>query len=77
MLDEAVRLGIHEELKALLQAVIDVVIWRQDPDDPKRGEALLQLFPLSEDFWLSASVNRGAASSWGCQTWLRRQDSNL
>jgi site-specific DNA recombinase len=46
VLDEAERAGAREELKALLQSVIDVVEWRQDPADEKRGEALLQLFPV-------------------------------
>jgi hypothetical protein len=56
--------------------VIDVVEWRQDPTDAKKGEAHIKLFPLSEDFWLRSGVNQPAQGSWGCPTWLRRQDSN-
>lgn len=46
VLDEAERAGARAELKALLQSVIDVVEWRQDPVDEKKGEVLLQLFPV-------------------------------
>ncbi len=51
-LDAAQQAGTPHELQALLRAVIDVVEWRQDPADPKKGDAHIKLFPLSEDFWL-------------------------
>ena len=46
ILEEVERADGRDELKALLQSVIDVVEWRQDPADEKKGEALLQLFPV-------------------------------
>jgi hypothetical protein len=45
-IDEAERLGTRQELTNLLQTVIDDVEWRQDPKDPKRGEALIKLYEL-------------------------------
>ena len=43
--------GDRENLKGLLRAVVDVVEWRQSPDDPKRGDALVRLFELPPDLW--------------------------
>jgi predicted nucleic acid-binding Zn-ribbon protein len=52
IIDEAERLGARQELKSLLQTVIDGVEWRQDPKDPKLGEALIRLYELPAEFGL-------------------------
>ena len=82
LIDEARRLKAHEDLRGLLQAVIDVVEWRPDPEDAKRGEALIQLFDLPQDFWSSTGAEKKKPSdpllggSLGCPTWLPDVDSN-
>lgn len=82
LLDDARRVGAHDELRALVQALVDAVEWRQSPDDPKRGEALISLYPLPdllarpEDAMPPQLVNRGDGGSSCRQDWLRRRVSN-
>lgn len=82
LIDEAKRLKAHDELKGMLQAVIDVVEWRPDPAEPKRGEALIQLFDLPKDFWSTEDAEKESPAkpvlggSLGCPTWLPNLDSN-
>lgn len=76
MLAEARRQGASEELRSLIQAVVDAIVWRQDPNDPKRGEAFVQLYPLPNLLSAPVGVNHGADGSLGCHEWLRRRVSN-
>ena len=63
--------GKKEGLKALLQSVIDVIDWREDPADRKRGEALIQLFELPDTFWKKEQPNAPVlGGSLGCPGWL-------
>jgi site-specific DNA recombinase len=66
--------GADKELHALLRAIIDQVEWRPNPDDPKSGEALIQMFPLPRLFTPPAGVNQEAGCSSGCLEWLRWGD---
>src|SRR6185437_10449659 len=81
LLAEAQRVGAHDELRALIQALVDVVEWRQGADDPKEGEALISLYPLPTLLGRSGeppseAVNRPAGCSSSRQDWLRRRVSN-
>jgi site-specific DNA recombinase len=81
LLAEAQRVGAHDELRGLLQGLVDVVEWRQGADDPKAGEALISLHPLPtllgrSDEPPSQAVNRPAGCSSSRQDWLRRRVSN-
>ncbi len=64
----------REELQAVLKSVVKVIEWRQDPVDPKKGEALIELYELRPGFLASNSQD---VSSLGRQTQLPGQDSNL
>ncbi|MHB8877484.1 MAG: recombinase family protein [Myxococcaceae bacterium] len=83
LIDEAMRLNAHEELRGLLQSVVNVIEWRPDPENPRRGEALIKLFELPKDFWsVEGSENKQPSApllggSLGCPRWLPDQDSNL
>jgi ribosomal protein L34E/DNA-binding transcriptional MerR regulator len=81
LFEEARKQNAYKELHALLQAVIDVVEWREDPASPKKGDALIQLYPLPALLASSGpephpGVNRDADGSLSRQQWLRRRDSN-
>ncbi len=39
------------ELRQLLREVVDVVEWRPDANNPKAGQALIQLYELPKGFW--------------------------
>lgn len=58
-------------------------MWRQSAADPKKGEALIQLFELPNGVFVDEAprrdspVNRFESGSLGCQIWLRGEDSNL
>jgi len=61
--------------------VIDVVEWREAPASSKKGDALIQLYPLPALLASTApepdpGVNQDANGSLGCHEWLRRRDSN-
>ena len=70
LLAEAQRVGAHDELRGLLQALVGVVEWRQSADDPlpalvgPAGEAPAQ------------AVKRPAGCSPSRRDWLRRRVSN-
>jgi site-specific DNA recombinase len=82
LLTEAQRVGAHDELRALVQAIVEVVEWRQNPERPKEGEALIELFPLPDLLArpvadpATGSVNRSVGGSSCRQDWLRRRVSN-
>jgi septal ring factor EnvC (AmiA/AmiB activator) len=78
---EARKQNAHRELQALLQAVIDVIEWREDPASPKKGDALIQLYPLPALLGATApepgpGVDRDASGSLSCQQWLPSRGSN-
>jgi site-specific DNA recombinase len=51
LLDDAIAADAREELRDVLRAIIDVVEWREDPSEPRSGEALIQLFEIPAGFW--------------------------
>ena len=83
MIEEAQKQGALAELRGLLQMVINVVEWRESPDDQRKGQALIQQFEVPEPFWKqrkgaeneqsSAPVSSG---SLGCPKWLRKRNEN-
>lgn len=85
VLDAAREQGAHEEVRALLQAVIDVVEWREEAGDPTRGTATIQFFELPEGFWAGYQAQKGEQpgeppsidGSPSCPRWLPRHDSNM
>lgn len=76
LLDEAVRKGARQEIRSLLQSLVDVVEWRESPGDPTRGEAVIQLFPLPIAPANDGGVKQPGESSPSCYSWLRRRVSN-
>lgn len=60
LLDAAKKKGSRDDLKAIAQQVIDVVEWKQDANDSKKGQASIRLFPLAE-----LGVNQGGAEFYG------------
>lgn len=80
IIDRAEKIGARDELKTLLQTVLEVVEWRQSPEDPKRGEALIKLRELSPGFWAEAPneerPDERVNSSPGRVKWLPDLDSN-
>ncbi len=85
LLDEAREQGAHELLRGLLQAVVDVVEWREDVGDPKKGTATILFYELPEGFWDAAEAQKeerpGEHPSIRCSpsrpVWLPRHDSNM
>ena len=85
VLDAALAQGAHEELRALLQAVIDVVEWREDSANPSQGTATIQFFELPEGFWADYGAQKEeqprepmplSSGSLGCPVWLPSVDLN-
>lgn len=80
LLDEARELGAQELLRGLLQAVVDVVEWREDEGDPKKGTATIMFYELPEGFWAAVEAQKeerpGEHPSIRCSpsrpVWLRR-----
>jgi hypothetical protein len=58
VLDAAREQGAHEEVRALLQAGVDVVEWREEAADPTRGTATIQFFELPDGFWETAQARK-------------------
>ena len=83
LLTEALTAGVEADVKELLRAVIDVVEWRENPENPKQGTALIQLFELPSGFGLDDGQKNEQpckplnGGSQGCPNWLRGEDSNL
>lgn len=61
--------GARQELKELLQGIVEVIEWRQDAADPKKGDAVIELYPLP-GFWVGD--NQDGAGSLKRQEWLRQ-----
>lgn len=66
LLDELTAKGTREELRTVIQRVIDVVEWKQDPENSKAGSAKIRLFPLAAPL----GVKRGGSGSTTCPEWL-------
>lgn len=85
VLDAAREQGAHEEVRALLQAIIDVVEWRENTTDRTRGTATIQFFELPSGFWERTSAHKIEqhnepllnGGSLCCPEWLPRHDSNM
>ena len=67
LFDELKERGTPEELRNVLQRVIDVVEWKQDPENSKAGSAKIRLFPLVEP-----AVKQDGGGSTSCPEWLRQ-----
>ncbi len=67
LFDELKKRGTPEELRNVLQRVIDVVEWKQDPENSKAGSAKIRLFPLAEP-----AVKQDGGGSTSCPEWLRQ-----
>jgi len=83
MIDEAQTQGALAELRGLLQMVIDLVEWRENAENQKKGQALIQLFELPKPFWGDAKGQKNEqpsapvlSGSLGCPEWLPDVDSN-
>ncbi len=81
LFDESERLGARQELKNLLNHLIGGIDWIQNPEDPKRGEALIKLLDLPAEFGLLQQPEKEQRdelvnSSSRCQEWLPSVDSN-
>jgi hypothetical protein len=82
LIDLADKNGDRENLKSLMRAVIDVIEWRQSPEDPKKGDALVRLYELPPGLWTPQGAettrpDKPLISSSGRVKWLPDQDSNL
>jgi hypothetical protein len=66
LLDAVQQKGSRADLRDVIQRVVDVVEWRQDPNDSKQGKALIRLFPLA----VPEGVNRDGSGSTTCPDWL-------
>ena len=85
LLDLARERGAHELLRGLLQAVIDVVEWREDEADPRRGTATIMFYELPEGFWEAIEAQKeerpneplSNGSSLSRPVWLPSEDLNL
>jgi hypothetical protein len=69
------RTRAREELKALLQGLVEVIEWRPNAEDAKQGQALIELLP-PPTFWQRDAVRCQDAGSSSCPVWLRRRVSN-
>jgi hypothetical protein len=58
LIETANKNGDRENLKGLLQAVVDVIEWRQSADDAKKGEALVRLYELPPGLWATPETAR-------------------
>lgn len=83
LFDAAKRAGAREELRDLLRSIVDVIEWREDANDPKKGEALVLLFaplngliPADGDRLKTPETTQPNDGSLGCATWLRHLGSN-
>ena len=84
LLDQAREQGAHDLLRGLLQAVIDVVEWREDEADPRRGTATIMLYELPEGFWEAIEAQKeerpneplSNGSSLSRPVWLPSVDLN-
>lgn len=67
LFDELKANGTPEELRDVVQRVVDVVEWKQDPENSKAGSAKIRLFPLA----IPSDVKRDGGGSTCCPEWLR------
>ncbi len=58
LLDQAREQGVHELLRGLLQAVVEVVEWREDEGDPKKGTATILFYELPKGFWAAVEAQK-------------------
>jgi site-specific DNA recombinase len=65
----------HLEVRDLLRSIIEVIEWSEDPKDSKKGQALIQLFPLPVGLQ-TPDVKQPRDGSRGCLDWLRHLGSN-
>ena len=72
LIETANKNGDRENLKGLLQAVVDVIEWRQSPEDSKKGEALVRLYELPSGLWApeAARPDEPLIGSSGRKEWL-------
>ena len=75
LFEAALKNGAHAELRELLRSIIEVIEWSEDPKDSKKGQALIQLFPLPVGLQ-APERKQPHDGSWGCLAWLRHLDSN-
>ncbi len=85
VLDKARKPGAEKELQALLHEFIDVVEWKEDPVDHRRGTATIKIFELPETFWQVAQGQKEeqprepmplSSGSLSCPVWLPSVDLN-
>jgi site-specific DNA recombinase len=70
LFEAALVRNAHLELRDLLRSIIEVIEWSEDPKDSKKGQALIQLFPLPVGLQAPKS-KQPHDGSWGCLAWLR------
>lgn|GEM_PF-1029671 len=62
ILKRAQELKLEKPLQAVLRSVIDVIVWNEDPKNPKEGVADVQLFPIPEEVLSLSEAARAALS---------------
>ncbi|MCP4502490.1 MAG: hypothetical protein GY822_21265 [Deltaproteobacteria bacterium] len=60
ILERAQELKLEKPLQALLQSVIDVIVWKENSEDRKEGWAEVQLFPVPEEVLALSAEARAA-----------------